>query len=233
MARPFLIRRFHRNEPVILLPQTVTAVKCDSPHRGATAAPHHATPTPVANGLAPGAKTGIDFVAAIRYVDRPPDGSARVIKGTAKEVRRLQPHKSGVIKVAFSPDGTRALTGTMDASVYLWDLATGHEIRRCEVTPATSSALLFPRPGIFSFPAAARMRTTRICSRRSGRTTAFDSGMRRARDSSGVATAMSATYRASRFRRMGDMCCGAVPTRASACGPFRPRDIRNGSDTAL
>ena len=34
--------------------------------------------------------------------------------------------------VAFSPDGTRALTGSIDGTAVLWDATEGHEVRRYE-----------------------------------------------------------------------------------------------------
>jgi sugar lactone lactonase YvrE len=45
-----------------------------------------------------------------------------------KEVRRLEGPTTGVVSVAISPDGKRALTGGLDHTVRLWDLATGKEI---------------------------------------------------------------------------------------------------------
>ena len=40
-------------------------------------------------------------------------------------LRTLAGHKGGVNSVAFSPDGKRALTGSFDGTLRLWDLATG------------------------------------------------------------------------------------------------------------
>ena len=37
--------------------------------------------------------------------------------------------KTGVKRVAFSPDGARVLTGSLDRTARLWDAATGKEIR--------------------------------------------------------------------------------------------------------
>ena len=38
-------------------------------------------------------------------------------------------HKDGVTSVAFSPDGKQFLSGSWDAKIKLWDIATGQEIR--------------------------------------------------------------------------------------------------------
>ena len=38
-------------------------------------------------------------------------------------------HSGPVHGVAFSPDGTQALTGGADRTVRLWDVATGKELR--------------------------------------------------------------------------------------------------------
>jgi WD40 repeat protein len=49
---------------------------------------------------------------------------------TGKLVRRLEGDTSLVNRMAFSPDGRRAVTGDHDGKVRLWDLATGKEVRR-------------------------------------------------------------------------------------------------------
>src|SRR5262249_32286040 len=41
----------------------------------------------------------------------------------------LEGHADAVWGVAFSPDGRRALSGSMDQTLRLWDLATGAELR--------------------------------------------------------------------------------------------------------
>ncbi|HYT91517.1 MAG TPA: protein kinase [Gemmataceae bacterium] len=59
------------------------------------------------------------------------------------EIRRFEGHTDAVPAVAFSADGRRAVSGSNDATVRLWDLATGKELRRFEghTDPVTSVAL--------------------------------------------------------------------------------------------
>ena len=51
----------------------------------------------------------------------------------------LQGHQAGVTSVAFSPDGERLVTSSLDQTVKVWNSATGKEIltvegnvQRCE-----------------------------------------------------------------------------------------------------
>ncbi|HYT87480.1 MAG TPA: serine/threonine-protein kinase, partial [Gemmataceae bacterium] len=46
-----------------------------------------------------------------------------------RETRQLTGHREAVWCVALSPDGQRALSGSKDRTIRLWDVATGHEIR--------------------------------------------------------------------------------------------------------
>ena len=43
------------------------------------------------------------------------------------QVRTL--HSGGVLSVAFSPDGTRVVSGSLDELVKIWDTATAAEVR--------------------------------------------------------------------------------------------------------
>ena len=52
--------------------------------------------------------------------------------GHPREIRRLEGHDLGVLAVALSPDGRRALTGSDDKTARLWDLDSGTEIQRLE-----------------------------------------------------------------------------------------------------
>ena len=49
---------------------------------------------------------------------------------TGKELHRFDGHEGAVYSVAFSPDGHRALSGSKDQSIRLWDVETGQELRR-------------------------------------------------------------------------------------------------------
>jgi WD40 repeat protein len=46
---------------------------------------------------------------------------------TGREILRLKGHTDDVNSVAFSPDGHRAITGSMDNTTRVWDLSTGNE----------------------------------------------------------------------------------------------------------
>ncbi len=49
--------------------------------------------------------------------------------GTTREIHRMSGHRGPVRSVAFSPDGTRLLSGGDDQTVRLWNAETGEEIR--------------------------------------------------------------------------------------------------------
>src|SRR5262249_46414352 len=49
------------------------------------------------------------------------------------EVRRLEGHKDQVWCAAFTPDGQRVVSGAIDGTVRLWDVAEGRELKRAEV----------------------------------------------------------------------------------------------------
>jgi WD40 repeat protein len=51
---------------------------------------------------------------------------------TGEEVRHFPGHQDGVWPVAISPDGHRAVSGSMDGTVRAWDIATGAEVVRFE-----------------------------------------------------------------------------------------------------
>ena len=47
---------------------------------------------------------------------------------TGKEEQRFKGHLEGIRSVAFSPDGTKLLTGSDDKTARVWDVATGKEL---------------------------------------------------------------------------------------------------------
>ena len=49
-----------------------------------------------------------------------------------RELRCFEGHESNVTSVAFSADGKRVLSGTLDMTLRLWDMGTGKELRRFE-----------------------------------------------------------------------------------------------------
>lgn len=61
--------------------------------------------------------------------------------------RPFQGHTGFVLALAFSPDGKRALSGSEDATVRLWEVATGREIRPLEGHSGDVLAVAFSPDG--------------------------------------------------------------------------------------
>ncbi len=59
-------------------------------------------------------------------------------------IRTFTGHGDSVYSVAFSPDGTRVLTGSTDTTAKLWDASTGAELRSFGVTWPVYSAAFSP-----------------------------------------------------------------------------------------
>ncbi len=50
-----------------------------------------------------------------------------------KELSVLRGHTAAVTSVAFSPDGKQIISGSMDNTLRLWDVASGKELKRFEI----------------------------------------------------------------------------------------------------
>lgn len=56
-------------------------------------------------------------------------------------------HSSVVKAVAFSPDGRWAMTGSQDETARMWDVATGHEVRRLQGHTSSVESVAFSPDG--------------------------------------------------------------------------------------
>jgi WD40 repeat protein len=52
--------------------------------------------------------------------------------GSGCELRTLSGHQDDVAAVAVTPDGKRAVSGSYDKTVIVWDLVGGRELARFE-----------------------------------------------------------------------------------------------------
>jgi WD40 repeat protein/uncharacterized caspase-like protein len=66
---------------------------------------------------------------------------------SGREVRRFQGHTHYVESLAFSADGSRIVTGSMDGTARLWDTADGREIHRFEGHTSTVLCVAFSGDG--------------------------------------------------------------------------------------
>ena len=51
---------------------------------------------------------------------------------TGRELRTLEGHSADVTGVAVTPDGKRAVSGSLDHTLKVWDLETGRVLRTLE-----------------------------------------------------------------------------------------------------
>src|SRR5207248_8399401 len=58
--------------------------------------------------------------------------AGNIDKGIYGEMRRLTGHTNTIRSVAFSRDGKKALTGSMDKTMRLWDVETGKQLKKFE-----------------------------------------------------------------------------------------------------
>jgi WD40 repeat protein/tRNA A-37 threonylcarbamoyl transferase component Bud32 len=63
------------------------------------------------------------------------------------ELRALQGHSGGVKSVAFSPDGSRLLSGSADGTIRLWDAASGQELHALNGHTGVVWSVAFSRDG--------------------------------------------------------------------------------------
>jgi WD40 repeat protein len=67
----------------------------------------------------------------------------------ARELQTLTGHKGNVMTIAFSPDGRTIATGSLDATVKLWDVATGRELKTLAGHTLVVNAIDFSPDGKF------------------------------------------------------------------------------------
>ncbi len=109
----------------------------------------------------------VGHVGAIQSVDFSPDGQTLVSGGcglgdglnctqgevilwnayTGEELRTLQGHQGTVRSVAFSPDGTRIISGSADGTVLLWNVTDGIQLQRYEGHTAAVEEVEFSPDG--------------------------------------------------------------------------------------
>ncbi len=77
-----------------------------------------------------------------------------------RDVRRCIGHTASVWSVAFSPDGTRLLSGSKDATLRLWDVATGRELRKFEGHDDLVTTVAFSPDGKRACRAASRVKSS-------------------------------------------------------------------------
>jgi WD40 repeat protein len=59
-------------------------------------------------------------------------------------LRTLNGHVEKVTAIAFSPEGKGLVTGSVDRSVRLWDLATGKEMKKLGLADRVQRAVFSP-----------------------------------------------------------------------------------------
>jgi hypothetical protein len=92
------------------------------------------------------ARGGRQVVKVSRETGRPAAAEGPAAPAPAP-ARRFEGHTGPVICLAISPDGRRALSGSADLTVRLWDLATGQELGRLDGHTGEVAAVAFSADG--------------------------------------------------------------------------------------
>jgi WD40 repeat protein len=100
------------------------------------------------------ASAGGSFEKDGKNVDRtgkPTDNPDLVIRiwdvESGKELQKLEGHKKFIQSVAFSPDGSKLISGSNDQTVRVWDVATGKQLHQSEALGAVINAVAFTPDG--------------------------------------------------------------------------------------
>jgi WD40 repeat protein len=86
---------------------------------------------------------------------------------TGQEIRSFRGHTLPVYSVAFSPDGTRVLTGSEDGTAKLWDVETGQEISTFRGHMSIVTSVAFSPDGTLVLTGSGD-RTAKLCDAETG-----------------------------------------------------------------
>ena len=68
---------------------------------------------------------------------------------TGETIRFFEEQKLGIGSLAFSPDGSRLVTGGLDSAMYLWDVETGEQLLRFDALASQVNQIVFSPNGQF------------------------------------------------------------------------------------
>jgi WD40 repeat protein len=92
-------------------------------------------------------QTPAEVVEALEQLARSGHVAAASRPAPHREVRRLGGHREAILAVSLSPGGGRALSGSKDRTIRLWDMHTGAELRLWPEQPQEVRALVFAPDG--------------------------------------------------------------------------------------